>query len=95
MLITRLANAEVDPSTLKIPRAELTSVNVQHALSLAFGLGGALALLVIVIAGLRFITSQGEPQAVAKARNTILYALVGLVICATGYSLVTFVIGRL
>ena len=93
--LMRLADIQVSPSDLKIPQGDLSTNNVQHALSIAFGIGGGLALLIIVIAGLRFITSQGDPQAVTRARNTIIYALVGLVVCAIGYSFVTFVLGKL
>jgi hypothetical protein len=61
-------------------------------LAIVVGLG---AVVVIMLAGLRFITSSGEAQAVSSARSTILYACVGLVVAAFAQIMVTFVISRL
>ena len=63
-----------------------------HILALVIGIG---SVIVIMLAGLRFITSSGDPQALATARNTILYAIVGLVVAALAQAVVTFVLGRL
>lgn len=59
-----------------------------------FGTIGAIALLIIVIAGLRFILSNGDPQNVSKARNTIIYAAVGLAIAVSAEVIVTFVLNN-
>jgi len=47
-----------------------------------------------IYGGVLFLTSQGEPAKVAKARNTLIYALAGLVIAVTATALVTFIAGR-
>ncbi len=49
----------------------------------------------IVYGGIRFITSQGEPQNNKEARDTIVNALIGLVITIAAASLVSFVGGRI
>jgi ABC-type polysaccharide transport system permease subunit len=49
----------------------------------------------IVIAGLRFITAQGNPQENAKARNTIVYAVVGLLVALIAEIFVSFILGKL
>jgi hypothetical protein len=54
--------------------------------------GGALAVVFIIIGGFRYIVSSGNPEQAKGARNTILYALVGLVIIATAQIVVHFVI---
>lgn len=56
------------------------------------GIAGAIALLVIVIAGIKYITSQGNPQEVAKAKNAIIYAGVGLVVLLLADAIVAFVV---
>jgi Type IV secretion system pilin len=43
---------------------------------------GIAAVIVIILGGLKFITSGSNPQEVTKARETILYAIVGLAIAA-------------
>jgi hypothetical protein len=56
---------------------------------------GAIALIIIILAGIRFITSQGNPDNLAKARNTIIFAAVGLAVSLGALTIVTFVVGRL
>lgn len=51
---------------------------------------GVAAIIVIVIAGLKFITSGGDSNAVASAKNSLIYALVGLVVAAVAQFLVHF-----
>lgn len=75
-----------------VPKPELGQGSLDTVLQIVFGLAGALAFLVLVIAGLKYVLSRGEPAEVAKAKNAILYALIGLVIAAAAFSIVTFVL---
>jgi len=68
---------------------------VQHILTMVFSISASIALLIMVIAGLRYITAHGDPNAVAQARNTILYALIGLLVVLAAYSIVYFVLGKI
>ncbi len=54
---------------------------------------GVIAVVMIIIAGFNFITSGGDTAKVTTARNTILYAIVGLVIVALAEVIVHFVLG--
>lgn len=56
---------------------------------------GFAAVVVIILSGLRFVTASGDPQAIAKARGSIIYALVGLVVAVLAESLVLFVLDKL
>ena len=51
---------------------------------------GVAAIIVIVIAGLKFITSGGDSNAIASAKSSLIYALVGLVVAAVAQFLVHF-----
>lgn len=53
---------------------------------------GAVAVLMIIIGGLRYITSNGDSQQITSAKNTILYAVVGLVLAAMANAIVNFVL---
>ncbi len=53
---------------------------------------GAIAVIMIVIGGLRYVTSGGDANNVVAAKNTILYALVGVIIAILAYAAVDFVI---
>ncbi|MEO6513583.1 MAG: hypothetical protein ABIR37_02725 [Candidatus Saccharimonadales bacterium] len=83
----------IDASSL--PHTTAGNATVKLVLGIVFSVVGALALLFITIGGFRYVLSQGDPQATSKAKNTILYALVGLVVAIVAQVIVTFVIGRL
>jgi hypothetical protein len=69
-----------------------TASPVAKLLGLAFGLLGALAVLYMVISAFKLIISRGDTQAVGKARNSVIYAAVGILVALAGYSIVSFVI---
>jgi len=49
-------------------------------------------LQIIVLAGFRYIISQGNPNEVATAKNAIIYSLVGLVVIMFAFAIVNFVL---
>ena len=53
---------------------------------------GAVAVIMIVIGGVRYTVSNGDSNAVTGAKNTIMYAIVGLVVAIIAYALVNFVV---
>jgi hypothetical protein len=53
---------------------------------------GALSVVMIIIGGLRYVISGGNTGNVTAAKNTILYAVVGLVIAVMAYAIINFVI---
>lgn len=55
---------------------------------------GFAAVIVVIISGLRFITSGGDAANVAKARSGLIYAIVGLVLVVMAQTIVHFVLGK-
>jgi hypothetical protein len=53
---------------------------------------GAVSVIVIIIAGITYTTSGGDANLVAKAKNTLIYAIVGLVVAILAYPIVNYVI---
>ena len=53
---------------------------------------GTIAVVFIVIGGISFITSSGDPGKAKKAKDTILYAVIGLIIAALAFAIVNWVI---
>lgn len=53
---------------------------------------GAVSVIMIIIGGIRYVTSGGNSANVTAAKNTILYAIVGIVVALLGYAVVNFVI---
>lgn len=55
---------------------------------------GAIAVIMLIIGGLKYVVSGGDASKVQSAKNTILYALVGIVVAILAYAAVNFVIGN-
>ena len=53
---------------------------------------GAVAVIMLIIGGIRYTISGGDSAAVTSAKNTILYAIVGIVVAILAYAIVNFVI---
>lgn len=59
------------------------------------GVIGFVAVVMIVVGGINFAVSQGDAGKVAKARNTILYGVVGLVVALLAFAIVNFVLSNI
>jgi hypothetical protein len=94
MIITTLLLLAAIGNELTVPKTTLTSTNISDALSFVFALLGVIAVIIIILGGFQYITSQGEPQKTAKAKDTILYAVIGLVVSILAWSIVNFVLDR-
>ena len=88
----RFLLAAFDENDFKVPKTDLSSGSIDNLFQIVFAISGSIALIILMIASLKYITSRGDPQGVAKAKNTILYALVGLAISAAAFSIVGFVV---
>lgn len=56
---------------------------------------GIVAVFAIIVSGIRFVVSAGDSNAVASARNGIIYAVAGLAVVALAQTIVLFVLNRL
>jgi hypothetical protein len=55
---------------------------------------GAIAVVMIIVGGIRYATSGGDQNSVSGAKNTILYAVIGLVVALMAYAIVNFVLAN-
>lgn len=55
---------------------------------------GVVAVIMIIVGGLKYITSNGDSNNVTSAKNTILYAIIGLVVVALAQFVVRFVLSK-
>jgi len=67
---------------------------LQTILQIVFGILGSLAALFVVLSGIGYILSNGDPQKVNKAKNGILYSLIGLAVAILAEVIVAFVINK-
>ena len=56
------------------------------------GVLGFVCVVVMIVGGVNYMISAGDANKVTKAKNTILYGLIGLVICVLAFAIVNFVI---
>ncbi len=56
---------------------------------------GVTAVIMVMIGGFKYVTSSGDSASVNSAKNTILYAIVGLIIVALAQIIVQFVLSKL
>lgn len=91
--------AQVSCSTdVKLPNCgkNITGVSsLSNLISFVSALAGIICVLVIVLAGLRYITSSGNPDSLTKAKNQIIYALIGLVVSLSAFTIVRFALNSL
>ena len=55
---------------------------------------GAVSVIMIIIGGFRYVTSQGDQTQMQSAKNTILYAVIGVVVSIAAYAIVSFVVAQ-
>jgi hypothetical protein len=75
----------------------LNKVNqmIRKLVNLLSVLVGVIAVIMIIVGGLRYVTSGGSDSSITGAKNTILYAIIGLIIVALAQVLVHFVLSNL
>lgn len=64
---------------------------VPKVLRAVFGIMGSIAVVVVMVGGLQYILSSGDPKRTQRAKETILYAVIGIVISLSAYAIVSFV----
>ena len=89
-LVTVLFDAH---AALAIDGAAQTESFIKNIVKTLVSLAGAVAVVFIVIGGYHYITSSGHPEKLDKAKKTLLYSGLGLVIVLAAYTIVDFVAG--
>lgn len=67
---------------------------VQTVINILLIAAGIVAVIMIIIGGFRYVTSNGDANAATAARNTIMYAVVGLIIAGLAFVIVNFVVSQ-
>jgi len=71
-----------------------TDSALKNISNIVFVIVGGLAVLFVALGGFRFVISRGDPGGIAKARNTIIYASIGVIVTLLAAAIVNFVILR-
>lgn len=62
--------------------------------NVVIGLIGVAAVVAIILGGIQYVTANGDAGKIATAKNTILYAVIGLVVAILAFAIVNFVVGE-
>ena len=68
--------------------------NVNAIISSVVGVLGIVAVIVIIIGGIQYMISAGDANKVKKAKDTILYGIIGLIVVILAWAIVNFVINN-
>ncbi|MBR3320142.1 hypothetical protein IKG20_02450 [Candidatus Saccharibacteria bacterium] len=72
-----------------------TTASTTDIINVFLYIGGLAAVVMIIVGAVQMQTSAGNSGAVAKAKNTITFSVVGLVVMILAYAIVNFVVGKL
>ena len=86
-------NNKISPNDIGLQN-HTTSVGALPHIVVGFMLWlvGALAVIFIIIGGIQYVVSAGDPKKTAQAKNTILYAIIGVVLAVAAGAIVKFVL---
>ena len=64
-------------------------------INVVLALIGAIAVVMLILGGVQYSTSSGDAARVKKAKDTILYGIIGLVIALLAFAIVNFILGAI
>lgn len=68
---------------------------VRNIINILLYVIGIISVIMIIVGGIKYTISNGDSAGITNAKNTILYAIVGLVVALMAYAIVNFVIARI
>lgn len=89
-------HAQIDPNAVRPDSVSPTTTvdsTIKNVINILLFVVGAAAVIMLIIGAIRYVVSAGDQQAVAGAKNTIIYAIVGIVVAVMAFAIVNFVIG--
>ena len=94
-ILTTFAEAvKINPDDVpNIPTVNASEL-IPTILSTVYWVAGVAAVIVIVVAGIFYSISQGDAAKIKRAKEAILYALVGLVVVMVAFVITNFIAGR-
>jgi len=82
----------IDPDEAGLPQPDAGQGALNSIMTEIYIAIGAVALILILIASVRYVMSQGDPAKITQAKNMILYTIIGLVIAASAATIVNYVL---
>lgn len=97
-LVAAATNNEINltPDDLHLSDApeSVGSSQIEGILMTVYFWAGIVAVLAIIIGGIRYVTSNGDASGVKSAKDTVLYAVIGLIVVIMAAAITSFIIGN-
>lgn len=95
--IDPLAGVCTDNSTSEVcgSKDESAGTLIANVVSTLLFIVGALSVVMIIFSGILYVTSSGDAGKVARAKNTLTYSIVGLVVAFIAFAIVTWVVAQI
>lgn len=81
-----ISKVEIDTSSL--PQAGTDSSLVVNLLNIVFAVLAGIAFISVVYGGFKYVLSQGQPEKIGKAKDIILYSIIGLIVAFSAFGIV-------
>ncbi|MBW3538576.1 pilin [Candidatus Parcubacteria bacterium] len=82
------------PTALDLPDVSLDT-GLSSLIGMVFTAAGSLAVVFLLIGAVKYTLSGGDPSGLRSAKDTILYAIIGLIVTLLAFGIVTFVSTRI
>lgn len=83
-----------DTAVCKSKNTDSVSNMVKTIVSILLFVIGSISVIMIVVGGIRYVLSNGNAAQINSAKDTVLYAVIGLVVALMAYAIVGFVLGQ-
>lgn len=84
----------VDPSTVPCADGSCNDSNIVGTIIMWAYIGlGIVGVIFLIVGGVQYITSEGEPEKTKKAQATITYTIIGLIVATAAAAILSFVTG--
>ena len=93
MLSKFMATTKINPKDIGIPKVGADKV-LSGVFNTVYIMAAIVAVIIIIVAGILYVTSNGDPAKTKRAREAILYAGVGIVIIMIAFVITNFIIGK-
>lgn len=94
-LMATAANRAVKIKTSDVNIPHVSSIDVlSGVMSGIYVIVGAIAVVIIILSSFTFASGAYDPAKIAKAKNTILYSVVGLIVVIIAFAITQFILGR-
>ncbi len=85
--------AAIDADSVGVPKIEASGV-IDGTLAVVYWAAGLIAVIVLIIGGILYTVSDGDSSKIKRAKDMILYAIVGLVFVLMAFVVTNFIVGR-